>query len=293
MQSAPGRAPAADVRRTPSEENRRRTSTERTRTVRARPWMIGLGVGGFVGLMALVSFLRRSGDAPERAAATNEPAPATPEAALVARAAEPPLVVPTAPAPATPPALPAQEPVNLKRAARLVEPASARTPAAPALAAPWPAESPPVFPQEASAAPGRRSKRGGEPTIDTNATPKPAAVAAKPAAAEDTAATGAGGAPAAAAPNAPAAPPTPDAILARGQVAFDRGNYAEAIRRAKEAMAVGAAVPGHLLVADSYYHLQRYADALREYEAALALEPSNALARRGRELASRAAAADR
>jgi len=57
-------------------------------------------------------------------------------------------------------------------------------------------------------------------------------------------------------------------------------------------MAAGAAVSGHLLVADSYYHLQRYADALKEYEATLALEPSNSLARRGRELAAHAAAAE-
>ncbi|HVT76085.1 MAG TPA: tetratricopeptide repeat protein [Acidimicrobiales bacterium] len=103
-------------------------------------------------------------------------------------------------------------------------------------------------------------------------------------------------APAAATPP-PATPPLPstssaETILSRGQAAFDRGDYPEAIRRAKEATAMGAAVPGHLLVADSYYHLQRFADALREYEAALALEPSNALAKRGRELATKAAATE-
>jgi tetratricopeptide (TPR) repeat protein len=184
--------------------------------------------------------------------------------------------------------LPAQEPVNLKRAARIVEPApaGAAPAAAPALAAPWPTVSPPVFPQEA--VPPSAARRPGR---SERAAPDTAPAAAKPptAAAPAPAAT-------AAPPSAPSPPasaatpvaPTAEVILARGQTAFDRGNYAEAIRRAKEAMAVGAAVPGHLLVADSYYHLQRYADALREYEAALALEPSNALARRGRELASKA-----
>ena len=52
----------------------------------------------------------------------------------------------------------------------------------------------------------------------------------------------------------------------------------------------GNKVAGHLLVGDAYYHLQRYADAAREYKAALAIDPDNALARRGRELAEKAAA---
>src|SRR5262249_42633059 len=90
----------------------------------------------------------------------------------------------------------------------------------------------------------------------------------------------------------PSPTPTAAEILGRGQSAFDHGNYPEAIRRAKEAVAAGAPVAGHLLVADPYSHLQRYADALREYEAALALEPSNALARRGRELAQKASTSE-
>jgi tetratricopeptide (TPR) repeat protein len=155
-------------------------------------------------------------------------------------------------APVVPPAVPPQEPVHMKHVARIVEPPhDTATPPAPALATPWPASSPPVFPQTPAAPVAKAApKAGATPAIDSS-----------------------------------------EAILARGQAAFDRGNYPEAIRRAKEAMAAGAAVPGHLLVGDAYYHLQRYADALREYQAALALEPSNSLARRGRELAERAAAA--
>jgi tetratricopeptide (TPR) repeat protein len=79
-------------------------------------------------------------------------------------------------------------------------------------------------------------------------------------------------------------------VLANGQTAFDRGNYPEAVRRGKEAISAGNKVAGHLLVGDAYYHLQRYADAAREYRAALAIDPDNSLARRGRELAEKAAA---
>jgi serine/threonine protein kinase len=305
VQAASGQA--AEARGTSSAQQRQRTSTERTRTVRPRPWMIGAGVGGFVGLMALVSFLRRSGEAPPPVAVVAVEPIATARGPQDNTAAETaPIVVPVEP----PRSAPAPEPINLKRAARVVEPPGG-TPAASALAAPWPTVSPPVYPQEAVAGGGRRParvERGTTETAMATAGAKPAAGTAAPAIAATgpspaatpgagTAAPGEspGAATAAPAPAAPpaaavAAAPTPETILARGQAAFDRGNYAEAIRRAKEAMAVGAAVPGHLLVADSYYHLQRYADALREYEAALALEPSNALARRGRELASKGAA---
>jgi tetratricopeptide (TPR) repeat protein len=160
-----------------------------------------------------------------------------------------------------PAALPAQELVHMKRAAHVVEPAHAATSDAPTLAAPWPAASPPVFPETTNGATSRRAAAAKAEAAEM-ATDKANELAADSA----------------------------EAILARGQAAFDRGDYPDAIRRAKDAMAAGAAVPGHLLVGDAYYHLQRYADALREYEAALALEPSNSLARRGRELAEHAAA---
>jgi tetratricopeptide (TPR) repeat protein len=132
-----------------------------------------------------------------------------------------------------------------------------------------------VFAQPAAAQGGLKPAK-----LETKPEAKPAPAKAEPAKAD-----------LAAEPEAK--PPSADEILARGQTAFDRGNYPEAIRRAKEAMAAGAAVPGHLLLADAYYPLQRYADALREYQATLALEPSNALARRGRELAEKAASGPR
>src|SRR4029079_10587441 len=81
-----------------------------------------------------------------------------------------------------------------------------------------------------------------------------------------------------------------DAILARGQRAFDRGDYPEAVRRGREAAAAGAAAAGHLLVGDAYYRLERYPDAVREYEAVLAAEPTNGPAKRRRGLAQLKAA---
>jgi serine/threonine protein kinase len=245
--------------------SRARRSTERLTTLRARSWMIGAGVGGLVALMAVVSLVRRS-----RSVDVAPPAHAESVAAATAPAPAPEIAPIAAP--------PATEPVNLKRPARVVE----TTPNAPPQ---WPTASPPVFPQAPSSA--HRSAHGEH------------AVASAPVASGAAVAPVAPAAPSAAV--APATPPVPakrvtpdsssvDSILGRGQSAFDNGNYPEAIRRAREAIAAGGAVSGHLLVADAYYHLQRYSDALKEYEVTLALEPSNALARRGRELAARAAA---
>jgi serine/threonine protein kinase len=87
--------------------------------------------------------------------------------------------------------------------------------------------------------------------------------------------------------------PTPAAAaeesLGRGQSAFDRGDYPEALRRGREAIAAGGALRGHLLVGDAYYRLERFPDALREYQAALALDPANASIKRRRDLAEKAA----
>ncbi|HVZ71658.1 MAG TPA: protein kinase [Polyangia bacterium] len=250
-----------EPRLTPPTPQDTRGQTERTVVLRARPWMFAAGAGllaviAGVGWLAKRSAMPPEDTRPETASATPEPTPAP--------------VAPTiAPLPAEEPPPPPQDPVELKRVARVVEPIApigARTP----LSAPaWPASSPPAFAQAAKA-------MGAGKHVAVNVAPV------------GHAAGDAGVAP----PPAAVAPPTPDEVLARGQAAFDRGNYPEAIRRAKEAMAIGAAVPGHLLLADAYYHLQRYADALREYQATLALEPSNALARRGRELAESAATAE-
>jgi tetratricopeptide (TPR) repeat protein len=84
--------------------------------------------------------------------------------------------------------------------------------------------------------------------------------------------------------------PTGNEILGRAQTAFNKGDYPEAIRRGKEAIGAGAAAAGHLLLGDAYYHLERYTEAAREYQNTLTLDPGNAQARRGRELARSASA---
>jgi serine/threonine protein kinase len=94
-------------------------------------------------------------------------------------------------------------------------------------------------------------------------------------------------------PLPPAATPGPNApaLLNRGQLAVDRGDYPEAVRRGREAIAAGAEVDGRLLVGDAYYRLERYRDALREYDAALALDPTNPGTRRRRDLTERRSSA--
>jgi serine/threonine-protein kinase len=91
---------------------------------------------------------------------------------------------------------------------------------------------------------------------------------------------------------APSAAPLPratladtTAILGRGQTAFDRGDYQEAIRQGRQAIAAGAEINGRLLVGDVYFYLERYREALREYNAAVARDPSDASARKRRDLA--------
>jgi tetratricopeptide (TPR) repeat protein len=90
----------------------------------------------------------------------------------------------------------------------------------------------------------------------------------------------------AAAPALPAASlADTSAILSRGQSAFDRGDYQEAIRQGRQAIAAGAEINGRLLVGDVYFYLERYREALREYNAAVARDPSDSSARRRRDLA--------
>ena len=75
------------------------------------------------------------------------------------------------------------------------------------------------------------------------------------------------------------------AILGRGQTAFDRGDYQEAIRQGRQAIAAGAEINGRLLVGDVYFYLERYREALREYNAAVARDPTDSSARKRRDLA--------
>jgi len=160
----------------------------------------------------------------------------------------------------------------------------ARTPPRPATGAmdtestPWPErDTPPAENRRGGARPastaprtpaGHRAAVGASPAADT--------AHKAPAAAVEAARSSAGG-------------PGAEAILGRGQAAFDRGDYPEALRRGREAIAAGGALGGHLLVGDAYYRLERFPDALREYQAALALDPGNASIKRRRDLADKGA----
>jgi serine/threonine protein kinase len=273
-QSAPTPATA---RATPSV-----SGTAKMVTLRPRAWMLVAGVGGLAAAMALISFLRRDHRADEPVVVVAAPpvvvAAAAPPAPPAAMPPPPrPALIAPPPAPASPFATSPVEPAGRAPAPLRIRPVAAATPRPPGpppdLAPAWPVPTPPVAsaPAVSPPAPAVLRRPSGHASAEHRA-------------ADDTVL----------ASSQAAAPPEPSVqILARAQTAFDKGNYPEAIRRGKEAVSAGEQVNGHLLVADAYFHLQRYADAAREYKAALALEPANALARRGRDLAEKAAADER
>jgi len=76
-------------------------------------------------------------------------------------------------------------------------------------------------------------------------------------------------------------------LTARGRAAFARADFPEAIRLGRSAIASGAALEGHLLLGDAFYKMNRFSDALREYDAATRIAPASAQAQRGHELAAR------
>ena len=80
---------------------------------------------------------------------------------------------------------------------------------------------------------------------------------------------------------------TPPEELARGRAAFAKGNFPEAVRLGRRALLSGDGIGAHLLLGDAFYKMDRFADALGEYDAVLKLAPTNPQARRGRELALR------
>jgi len=198
---------------------------------------------------------------------------------------------------------PAAEPASVAadtRAAAAPQPASAPSRPAPATvvtdreSAPWPErEALPAAVKRPEARPNASSwlpvpRR--DLTVQRPATgvAKHTSVAAVPEAEPARKTTSATAAPPSPAPAAAA--PAADGILARGQAAFDRADYPEAVRRGREAIAAGGALGGHLLVGDAYYRLERFPDALREYQAALALDPGNASIKRRRDLAEKGVA---
>ena len=147
-------------------------------------------------------------------------------------------------------------------------------------------------PASSASAPGEAPppKPAPAPVVARHEPPRPRAAATTPTNTTRAAAPRPSGSTSRASTNIIAGLEATDAILARGQRAFDRGDYPEAVRRGREAVAAGAASAGHLLVGDAYYRLERYPDAVREYEAVLVVEPTNGPAKRRRVLAAQRAA---
>jgi serine/threonine-protein kinase len=63
------------------------------------------------------------------------------------------------------------------------------------------------------------------------------------------------------------------------EVAFQRGNFADAVRLAQHAVEVGGAVGAKLVLGNAYFKLGKYAEAIQQYRAVLALDAHNAEAR--------------
>jgi Flp pilus assembly protein TadD len=79
--------------------------------------------------------------------------------------------------------------------------------------------------------------------------------------------------------------PAPE-LVQRGRAAFAKGDFPEAVRVGRLTITAGDALAGRLLLGDAFFKMNRFEDALREYDAAVQVAPSNAQARRGRELAA-------
>jgi serine/threonine protein kinase len=84
-------------------------------------------------------------------------------------------------------------------------------------------------------------------------------------------------------------PNAPSDDLVRGRAAFAKGNFPDAVRLGRAALTSGDAVGAHLLLGDAFYKMDRFRDALGEYDAVLKTAPTNPQAQRGRELALRRA----
>ena len=183
---------------------------------------------------------------------------------------------------------PAPHPVNMPAVAtRLpppsLPPSSGAAEAAAALIPPPPARDLPG--PEAVREPQAAAPTGG----DTHAAPRVAS-------GNHGKAAGRAPAPAAARPlKAVTAPPaltstdraTAAELIGKGRAAFARADFPEAIRLGRAAIASGAALDGHLLLGDAFYKMNRFSDALREYDAATRIAPASAQAQRGHELAAR------
>jgi serine/threonine protein kinase len=257
--------------------------------INSHPWILGVGTGALVVGLGLWWFGRGTSEEASRTYAQRSPASAesssAPSSPSPSSSSSPSAltVVPRAPAPAS-----AAEPPHWPEPSRQVFPEPAASgPVVEALpraevklpsAAPTPASASarrpvrPLAPMSKSTSMGIATTAGAPAPRRTLATSSAAVAAVATAPGSSAAAGGASG----------------SGLLEQGQTAFNQGRYAEALRRGREALtAGGVTLAAHLLLGDVYYHMQRYTQALGEYQAALTLDPDNRIAIRGHELASK------
>jgi serine/threonine protein kinase len=72
-----------------------------------------------------------------------------------------------------------------------------------------------------------------------------------------------------------------------GQVAFQQGDFAGALKHAQKATTTGGGADAHLLLGNCYFRLGKFQDAIAEYRKVLAQRPGNAEARRNLEAAQK------
>ncbi|HEY8925382.1 MAG TPA: protein kinase, partial [Polyangia bacterium] len=260
--------------------------------------MIAIGVG-IAGVTATALFLfGRTGEAPRPRPPAISAIPAHAPATLAARAptkavpaAEPsrlpPARVESAPERATAPeraatAGAAAEPRMRERTSDRVA-GGERAPSAEGVgaAAPVASASQPALQSRTPVHPRRAGAASGASSVEAAATGAAPAPTVSPRGKK----TGPGSA-----PSSPGAPPPasapPAELLQRGRAAFARGEFPEAVRFGRLTVGAGDVLAGHLLLGDAFYKMNRFADALREYDAAAQVAPTNPLARRGHELAT-------
>jgi tetratricopeptide (TPR) repeat protein len=69
------------------------------------------------------------------------------------------------------------------------------------------------------------------------------------------------------------------AVTGQAQVAFQQGNYAEAVRVGRRAVEAGGGVPAQMVLGNSYFKLKKFDDAIGEYREVLRVDQGQAEAK--------------
>lgn len=214
---------------------------------RRRPFVVAVGSAALLGVAAIGSWFARS---PEPAGVVDGAAESSPLQ-----------VGPSTPAP----------PTSLRELAPTQEPPASKSPPGPKSPLRAPVSPPSVFPVSGA--------KNAENDVARPEAPEPPDLALD---GNSTEASPPGAEPASLAvdPRAPVA--LIAELLDESEHALQAGQIARATEAARKAIEVGAGARGHLALARIHFSLERWSEALTALDAALALEPGNALALRGR-----------